>query len=63
MQITESLAQLRSVDTKDREPEKRRWLIDWGLKKENSELGILGGGGIVVRGGRYTSEEGRVGGI
>lgn len=32
------------VDMKDREPEKMTWLIDWGIKKENSELGLLAGG-------------------
>ena len=53
------------VDMKDREPEKMTWLIDWGIKKENSELGLLGegGGGTVVRRGRYISAEGRVGGM
>ena len=43
VQITQSSAKLRSVAPKDSEPEKKRWFIDWGIKKENSELDNLGG--------------------
>lgn len=42
------------VDMKDREPEKMTWLIDWGIKKENSELGLLAGGA----GGQWWEGEG-----